>query len=596
MQTLRRLWREARRYSLYFISAAVAMLIITGLNLVAPLIIKDILALLRASGSRGANIAAIQRLSLLLLLIYFVRTAAQFVARYYNHVGGWRLVAHMRTLTYDHLQKLSLRFFQDKQTGQLLSRTVNDNANLENLVAHAVPDAISNVLLFLGVAVVLFTQNARLALYALLPMPGLIFLVFRFNSVIRPALRKAQARLGDLNAVVQENLTGIKEVQVFTQEERESGRVGKSAWDYTTGMLEALKRTAIYHPVIELLGSVGTVAVLWFGARLVIADQSMAPETVVAFLLYLSMFYTPVIAAGNIVEAIQTSLAGAERVFEILDTEPDIRDRPGAYAVSKAAGDIRFEDVGFSYKPGEPVLEDVSFHVRPGETLALVGPTGVGKTTIASLIPRFYDPTAGRVLLDGRDLRELQLESLRRQISLVLQDVFLFNGTVAENILYGAPGASEAAVVRAARLARADEFIRELPDGYDTRIGERGVRLSGGQKQRLAIARALLRATPILILDEATSAVDSETEAQIQEALRELLRNRTTIIIAHRLSTVRDADQILVLHDRGIAETGRHEELLARNGLYARLCKIQFQEGLGEAPLPGGCPKKNRME
>ena len=581
MKILRRLWREARRYSIYFILAVVAMLIITGLNLVAPLIIKEILALLRTSGSRTANIAAIERLSLLLILVYLVRTAAQFVARYYSHVGGWRLVAHMRTLTYDHLQKLSLRFFQDKQTGQLLSRTVNDNANLENLVAHAIPDAISNVLLFSGVAVVLFIQNARLALYALLPMPGLIFLVFRFSRVIRPALRKAQARLGDLNAVVQENLTGIKEVQVFTQEERESGRVGKSAWDYTTGMLEALKRTAIYNPVIELLGSVGTVIVLWFGARLVITDQSMTPETVVAFLLYLSMFYSPVTAAGNIVEAIQTSFAGAERVFEILDTEPDIRDTPKVYTLSKAVGDIRFADVDFAYKSGEPVLEGVNFHVRPGETLALVGPTGVGKTTIASLIPRFYDPTAGRVLLDGRDLRELKLESLRRQISLVLQDVFLFNGTVAENILYGAPGASEAAIVQAARQARADDFIRELPDGYNTRIGERGVRLSGGQKQRLAIARALLRATPILILDEATSAVDSETEAQIQEALRELVRNRTTIIIAHRLSTVREADQILVLHDRGIAEAGRHEELLARNGLYARLCKIQFQEGLG---------------
>ncbi|HEX3046372.1 MAG TPA: ABC transporter ATP-binding protein [Bacillota bacterium] len=580
MRTLLRLWREARRYSVYFSLAAAAMLIITGINLWTPLLVKEILAILRTSGSKTETLTRIGQWSLLLLLAYLCRTGAQFIARYYSHVGGWRLVAHMRTVTYNHLQKLSLGFFQDKQTGQLLSRTVNDNANLENLVAHAIPDALTNVLLFTGVTVILFTQNARLAFYALAPIPGLAFLIIRFNRVIRPSLRKAQAKLGDLNAVVQENLSGIKEVQVFTQEERESHRVFKSAWDYTSGILAALKKTAFYHPAIELFGSVGTLVVLWFGARMVITNASITPETIVAFILYLSMFYGPITAAGNIIEAIQTSLAGAERVFEILDTEPDIKDASKAYALPKVAGEIRFEEVSFAYQPGELVLEKIRFQVSPGETLALVGPTGVGKTTIASLIPRFYDPDEGRILIDGHDLRNVTLESLRNQISLVLQDVFLFNGTIAENIQYGAPAATEEAIVAAARSARAHDFIQQFPNGYQTYIGERGVRLSGGQKQRLAIARALLRDAPILILDEATSAVDSETEALIQEALRELIRNRTTIIIAHRLSTIREADQILVLNERGIAEAGRHEELLKKNGIYARMCKIQFKEGI----------------
>jgi ATP-binding cassette, subfamily B, bacterial len=580
MRILQRLWHEAQRYWVYFLIATVALLIITGINLWTPLIVKNILKILRTGPDKAQIIAEIGKLSLLLLVAYLLRTGSQFAARYYSHVGGWRLVAHMRTVTYNHLQKLSLRYFHDKQIGQLLSRTINDNANLENLAAHAIPDALANVLLFVGVAVMLFSQNAQLAFFSLLPIPVLALLVYRFNTVIRPALRKTQAKLGDLNAVVQENLSGIKEVQIFTQEERESRKVSESAWDYTTRMLESLKKTAIYHPVIEFCGSIGSIIVIWVGTRMVILNQNLNPEDIVAFLLYLSMFYGPITSVGNIVEAIQTSLAGAERVFEVLDTEPDIKDHPKAHSLQKVAGEIKFENVSFCYNPGEMILEGINFQVRPGETLALVGPTGVGKTTIASLIPRFYDPTIGRILIDSHDLRDIKLESLRQQISLVLQDVFLFHGSIAENIQYGAPTTDETAIIEAARHARAHDFIMQFTEGYQTRIGERGVKLSGGQKQRLAIARALLRQTPILILDEATSAVDSETEAQIQEALRELIRNRTTIIIAHRLSTIREADQILVLTDRGIAERGKHEELLAQDGLYAKLCKIQFKTGI----------------
>ncbi|MGE5551367.1 MAG: ABC transporter ATP-binding protein [Bacteroidota bacterium] len=577
MRTLWRLVKHAKKDWPYFSLATVALLAITGLNLWAPLIIRDILGLVR-TGYGYETWAGISRAAMLLLAVYLMRTVCQFVTRYCNHIGGWNLVARMRALTYDHLQKLSLRFFQDKQTGQLMSRMVYDNANLENLSAHALPDLLSNTLLLAGVTVLVFRLNTRLALYTLIPMPLLILAVTRFALKIRPSLRRVQATLGELNALVQDNLSGIKEIQVFTQEERESERVRESAFSFTRGMLAVLKKTAFYHPAFEFLTALGTVVVVWLGARLIVLERSMNPETLVAFLLYLGMFYGPVTTVGRIVEEVQTAMAGAERVFEILDTEPDVKDAPHARILPSIRGEITFEDVSFAYRPDVPVLERISFQVPPGSTLALVGPTGVGKTTIASLIPRFYDPLAGCVRIDGHDLRQVRLESLRRQVSLVLQDVFLFNGTVADNILYGAPEATEAQMRRAAELALADGFIRDLPEDYDTKIGERGVKLSGGQKQRLAIARAILRDTPILILDEATSAVDSETEAEIQAALRALAKGRTTVVIAHRLSTVREADRILVLEDGKIAEMGRHEELLGRGGLYARLYRTQFRE------------------
>ncbi|MGE5507326.1 MAG: ABC transporter ATP-binding protein [Chitinophagales bacterium] len=577
MRTVLRLCREAAHWWPDLLAATVALLGITGLSLWTPLLIKEILRLLRTAGpTAAATQAQIGRLCLVLLAAYLVRAAAQYVVRYRSHVAGHLLIEHMRNQTYDHLQKLSLRFFEDRQVGQLLSRVISDVDKFEALVSHAVPDACANLLLFFGVAVVLFRLDARLAAYTLLPMPLLLWLAVRFGSSIRPALRRAQARMGDLSGLISENLSGIREIQVFTQEGKESARVHASVRGYIREVLDALRRSATYHPGIEFAGSLGTVAVLWFGARQVLFG-GLPPETVVAFVLYLSMFYGPVTATSAIVESIQTSLAGAERVFELLDTEPDIHDTPGARPLPRIAGELRFEDVTFAYRPGEPVLEHLSFTVRPGETLALVGPTGVGKTTIASLVPRFYDPTGGRVLLDGHDLRTVTLASLRSQISLVLQDVFLFNGTVAENIRYGAPGATMQQVEEAARKAHAHDFITQLPEGYETVIGERGVKLSGGQKQRLAIARALLRDAPLLILDEATSAVDSETEAQIQAALKDLVKGRTTIIIAHRLSTVREADQILVLEGGGIAEAGRHGDLLAQDGLYARLYQTQFR-------------------
>ncbi|OPZ90724.1 MAG: putative ABC transporter ATP-binding protein [Firmicutes bacterium ADurb.Bin419] len=498
-----------------------------------------------------------------------------YLNRYFSHVAAWNLVGDMRVLVYEHLQKLSLSFYQDKQTGQLMSRAINDTATLEVLIAHAVPDLITNILIFIGTAILLFVINPLLAVLTLIPIPFLLLGGVVFIKKIRPNFRKAQGTLGDLNAVVQDNISGIKEIQVFNQQARESKRIEKRARRYTSAILGALKLSAVFHPVVEMVSSLGTVIVVAFGGWLALGNYVSIAD-IVAFIMFLGLFYQPITTLARVIEDLQQASAGAERVFELIDTEPDIVDSKDARTIIRSKGEISFNNVNFHYIPESPVLKNVSFIAKPGKMIALVGPTGVGKTTIISLIARFYDPLSGSIQIDGTDLKDITVSSLRNQISIVLQDIFLFNGSVAENIAYGSKEASVDDIIKAAKIARAHDFISELPEGYDTVIGERGVKLSGGQKQRLSIARAVLRNTPILILDEATASVDVQTETEIQQAIQELAGSRTIIVIAHRLSTVRQADQILVLKDGEIVETGTHEELVNMDGLYRELCEIQF--------------------
>ncbi len=574
MKMLLRLLRYARPYQKYLIATALSTIVVTGLNLIAPRLISRLVAMM-TSDTAMLSLHGVYQLAGGLLAVYLVRIGFSFCQQYLSHKASWNLVAEMRTAVYDHLQKLSLRFFHNKQTGQLLSGVVNDTATFENLIAHSLPDIASNVLVFLGVTAILMAMNWKLALLTFIPVPFLILATMFYARQVRPAFREAQQTLAVLNADLQDNLSGIKEIQVFNKEKEEKQKINDRAWSFTNAILSALRMNAVFHPTVEFVTATGTVIVVFYGGILATRMLVNAAD-IVGFILYLSMFYQPISVLARVMEDIQRAFAGGERVFETLDTEPDIADGPNARPIAACRGEVTFDHVTFRYRDDVPVLEDIAFTAQPGQMVALVGPTGVGKTSLVSLIPRFYDPVDGRVLLDGHDLRDLTLASLRGQISMVLQDVFLFNGTIADNIAYGCPGATREQIMEAARVACAHDFISEAPSGYDTMVGERGLLLSGGQKQRIAIARAVLKNSPVLILDEATASVDTETESLIQRAIQNLAGTRTIFVIAHRLSTVKQADQILVLEKGAIVEQGNHETLLNAGGLYSRLCQAQF--------------------
>lgn len=577
MKPFQLIFLYARKYKWQLTITTVSMLLLIGVQLVLPWIIRTLINGVTADPPQADMLSTITKLSIAALFIYIIRGVLHFVRSYMAHVAGWGVVADLRKHIYEHVQRLTLRFYEDKQTGQLMSRIINDTELFEQFISHAVPDVLVNALTLIGVSAVLFSINWQLALMSLVPIP-LVFLSLRlYARRVRPAFRERQKVLGDLNATLNDNLTGIREIKTFTREEEESNRVGLRVDNYLRSNLTALRLMAIFQPFVEFTSSLGLLIVIFFGGRLVLR-QELPVADLVAYFLYLELFYQPVRILSNAWEQIQGSLAGADRVADLLSEEPEIRAYPGAEPISGTAeGAITFQDVCFEYNTGNLVLEDINLTIPARSVTALVGPTGVGKTTMVSLIPRLHDITSGTITLDSRDIRQVTLESLRRQVSIVLQDVFLFHGTVRENILFGRPSASEEEVVAAAKTANAHSFICELPDGYDTFIGERGIKLSGGQKQRLSIARAVLKDAPILILDEATSSVDTETEVLIQQALERLMVGRTTIIIAHRLSTIRSADQIVVLEGKHIVEKGTHEQLVSQNGLYHRLYTVQKQ-------------------
>lgn len=575
MKNFIRILKEGRQYWKYLIVAGISLLAITAFNLVTPWKVRELVAVLSEEGA--SDMITIRNIAIILAAAYVARAIFTYLYRYFSHVAAWKLVADMRVIVYEQLQKLSLSFYHDKQTGQLMSRAINDTATFEVLIAHAVPDLITNVLILIGTGILLFIINPLLASLTLIPIPFLILGGAIFTKKVLPSFREAQGRLGDLNAVMQDNISGIKEIQAFNQQPRERKRIEKGAKKYTSAILHALKLSAMFHPVVEMISSLGTVIVVAFGGWFALRGY-VSTADIVGFIMFLGLFYQPITTLARVIEDLQQATAGAERVFELIDTQPDIIDSEDAKTITNSKGEIAFKNVSFHYIPSSPVLKNISFAAKPGQMIALVGPTGVGKTTIISLMARFYDPTSGEIQIDGTNIKDITVASLRNQISIVLQDIFLFNGSVADNIAYGSKEASFEDIAKAAKAARAHEFIEQLPEGYDTVIGERGVKLSGGQKQRLSIARAILRNTPILILDEATASVDVETEAEIQQAIGELAGSRTIIVIAHRLSTVKQADNILVLKDGEIVESGTHEELAKRDGLYKHLCEVQFGE------------------
>jgi len=583
MKPFQLIFDYARRYTNSLVVTAFSMLALVGIQLLIPWIITLLIARITDPGTTLANYNYVTTLTLIVLGAFVVRAGLTFVRSYLAHVAGWGVVADVREYIYEHMQRLSLRFYEDKQVGNLMSNVINDTDLFEQFIAHAIPDVVVNLITLIGVTAVLFYLNWKLTLLSLIPIP-LVFLSLQvYAKYVRPAFRKRQQVLGDLNALLNDNLSGIREIKAFTREAEEAGRVHTGIENYRKSQLSALKLMATFQPFVEFTSSLGTLVVIYFGGQLALLG-TLPVASLVAFFLYLQSLYAPVQNLSAAWEAIQSSLAGADRVADLIAEPHEPQNRHGAEPVTNSvSGEIIFRDVSFAYTPGVPVLENISLNIPAKSVVALVGPTGVGKTTLVSLIPRFYDVSDGSITVDGHDLRDYTLESLRKQVSIVLQDVFLFYGTVRENLMFGRPQAGEAEMVAAARAANAHEFIMEMGEGYETVIGERGVKLSGGQKQRLSIARAILKDAPILILDEATSSVDTGTEQLIQQALERLMQGRTTIIIAHRLSTVRNADQIVVLEDKSIRERGTHEQLIqVKDGLYRKLYSVQRNLEPGE--------------
>lgn len=565
-------YRPHRRLFIIDFSSAV---IVALLELAFPLAVQWFIDTLLPGGDWNMIVSV----SIGLLLLYVLSTFLQFIVNYWGHKLGINIETDMRQQLFQHVQRQSFRFFDNTKTGHIMSRITNDLFDLGELAHHGPEDLFIAVMTFVGAFWIMLTINVKLALITMIIVPFLIWLITYSNLKMNAAWKNMYSDIADVNARVEDSVAGIRVVQSFTNENFEIERFTMNNRKFRRAKLTAYKVMSYSSSGIYMLTRLIVLVVLVYGAWLSFSG-SLSYGELVGFVLYVNVLFKPIDKISAILELYPKGMAGFKRFIELMDQDPDVVDRVDAIEAAYLKGNIEFRDVTFSYDQNKPVLEEIDLKINHGETVAFVGPSGAGKTTICSLIPRFYDVNSGTITIDGIDIREMTKKSLRSQIGIVQQDVFLFTGTLRENIAYGSLGATHEDIVKAAKQAHLEDFIAALPDGYETQIGERGLKLSGGQKQRIAIARMFLKNPPILILDEATSALDTETERIIQKALAELSKNRTTLVIAHRLATIRSADRIVVVTEDGIAEEGSHDELIEQGGIFANLHKVQFETSI----------------
>lgn len=572
-KALRRIFALSRPYWGRLAIAIVLTMLSAVVWLIVPLGLRELLDAVFEESDRGL----LDRLALGLFLLFLIRAAFSFFGYYWLEWTGERVVADLRQRLYGHLHRLGLRFFSDQRIGDLTSRLTNDVGSVRTAVTTALTDLLNQSLTLIGSLVLMVVLNWRLSLLIFVVVPVATLAARYFGLKIRKLSRDVQDSLADTTAVAEEALAAIRIVKAFARGPYEVGRYRKAVEDlFEIARYRVLISTTFWSSM-GVLFLTSLVAIFWYGGTEVLAGRLTAGD-LVAFIFYAFSISRSVGGMSRLYAMFNSAAGASERLFELLDTVPEIGEHPEAMDLPPVRGAVRFENVAFHYEADNPVLHDIDVAVRPGETIALVGPSGVGKTTLLNLLPRFYDPVAGRIVIDGYDLRAVKLESLRRQIAVVPQETYLFGTSIRENIRYGKLDATDDEIEAAARAANAHDFIAALPEGYEAKVGERGVKLSAGQRQRVAIARAILKDAPLLLLDEATSALDSASEALVQEALEHLMQGRTTFIIAHRLSTVQHADRILVLDAGRIAQTGTHEALFAREGLYRDLALLQFRD------------------
>ncbi|GLC28886.1 ABC transporter ATP-binding protein [Clostridium omnivorum] len=576
MDTIKKFISYYKPYKGMFFTDMFCALALSGIDLAFPLIVNYLLDNVYTLQDKNTMIKLVVYIGLALLAMYAVKYLCQYYITSYGHIMGAKMEANMRSDLFNHLQKLSFSYYDNTNTGKLMSRIVTDLFDISELAHHGPEDLFISILKIIGSFIILLSINVSITLILFVFTVLMVFFAIKYNKKMKSTFTRNREKIANVNAQIQDSLSGIRVVKSFANEKVEGKKFHKGNLEFLETKEAGYFIMGRFFSGNQFFQGLLYLSVILTGG-FAISGGKLSPSNLVVYILYINIFINPIDKLVNFTEQFQRGITGFERFIEVMETEPEIVDSKNAIELKNPKGNITFNNVSFSYDNKNEVLKNININIDAGKTFALVGPSGGGKSTFCSLIPRFYEVYDGSISVDGIDIKSIKLKSLRNFIGVVQQDVYMFSGTIRENIAYGRTDASEEEIIEAARKANAHEFIMELEDGYDTYVGERGVKLSGGQKQRVSIARAFLKNPPILILDEATSALDNESEKYIQKSLDELAKNRTTIVIAHRLSTIRNADEIVVLNDDGIQERGTHEELLSKNGMYASLYNMQFE-------------------